>query len=107
MVNLSKSQYKMLCKVYKANRLSASTLTEKELEICRYLMENDCLKSNYVSRTNISGKLFISKSLPSDIEITQTGEAQIYIFRSTFYKWWIPVVISVFALISSVLSILM
>lgn len=93
MIGISKSQYKMLRKIQKQKSISASSLSENELEICQHLMEMECLKCR---------DFFGKRALPSEVEVSQKGEAQIYLFRSTFYKWWIPVVISILALIVSI-----
>ncbi len=105
MLNLSKEQYKMLLKIKKSNYITSSSLSDKEIEICKYLMYNGYIESSLFSRQDINGAYHTLKKLPEKISITQTGETQIYVFRSTFYKWWIPVVISIAALIVSIVSI--
>lgn len=102
MINLSKEQYKMLLKIKKSNKLPTSSLTEKELEICTFLMYKHCITSRLFSCPDITGVNHTLEKLPKELTITQTGEAEIYVFRSTFYKWWIPVVISVLALLVSI-----
>ena len=103
MVDLSKKQYKMLCRIKKQGNISLTSLTEDEKSVCLYLLDQKCIVSpKRLPAPWQSSNTPTSPSLPSVIRITQTGEAQIYTFRSKFYKWWIPVVISIIALITSV-----
>lgn len=104
MVDLSKKQYKMLCKIKKNGFIEKSSLSNTELSICQYLLSVDCLQAFHevVPSLNFDTKIQTVKRLPLKIELNQTGEAQIYAFRSTFYKWWIPVVISVISLLISI-----
>lgn len=107
MVDISKPQYKMLKKLHKNKCLSYEYLSDEEKEICTYLLQH-----NLISVTKKMGEFSKTDMIlpPLKIDscsITQSGEAQIYIFKSTFYKWWIPVLISIAALIISIWSVLM
>lgn len=102
MIDLSKEQYKMLCKIQKKN-LTKSDLSERELSVCEYLLEIECIRPDTQILPNYGGRSSVVKLFPSKLECTQKGEAQVYAFRSTFYKWWIPVVISVIALLVSII----
>ena len=106
MLDINKQQYKMLCRIQKHKVVTTDNFSSEELEICQYLMENNCIKARHFSRTDIHGDLHITKTLPTNLMLTQTGKAQIYAFRSTFYKWWIPVVISVISVALSSASII-
>lgn len=102
-LSLSKEQYKMLCKIKKHKGLSRSSLSDVELAICQYLLMRDCIaKPKHVSIPWQIDKSQTQNQLPEHLVITQFGEAQVYTFRSKFYKWWIPVVISIIALITSI-----
>lgn len=96
----------MLCRIQKHNVVTTDNFSPEELEICQYLMENNCIKGRHFSHADIHGNLHITKALPNNLMLTQTGKAQIYAFRSTFYKWWIPVVISVISVALSSASII-
>ena len=106
MLDISREQYKMLSKINKATTLQSSSLSTEELEICEYLVDHECIKARTFAHPDFKGGIHVQRSLPPDIELTQTGKAQLYAFRSTFYKWWIPVIISVLALIISAIAIL-
>jgi hypothetical protein len=101
MIDLSKKQYKMLCKIKRNGSIEKSSLSDNELTICQYLLTKDCLLASYQTVPNFN-KIQSIKKLPPQIMLNQTGEAQIYAFRSTFYKWWIPVVISFISLLISI-----
>lgn len=102
MIDISKEQYRLLKKIKKSKRIPTSTLTDSELEICKYLMHNNCIEAALFSHQDITGAYHTLKKLPKEIALTQAGESQIYAFRSTFYRWWIPVIISAIALIVSI-----
>lgn len=106
-LDISREQYKMLLKIDKAKTLQASSLSAEELEICEYLVDHECIKARTFAHPDFEGTIQVQRSLPPNIELTQIGKAQLYAFRSTFYKWWIPVIISLFALITSVVAIVM
>lgn len=89
MNDLSKKQYKMLCEIKKRGGIFNRPLSTEEKEICKYLSKLGCL---YFITTPSSKKT---------VQLTQFGETQIYAFRSTFYKWWIPVIISMLAAIGA------
>ena len=101
MIDLSKKQYKMLCKIKRYGAIEKSSLSDNELTICQYLLAKDCLLASHQTVANFN-KIQTIKNLPPQIRLNQTGEAQIYAFRSTFYKWWIPVVISLISLLISI-----
>lgn len=106
MLDISKEQYKMLSKINKSTTLQTSSLSTEELDICQYLLDHEFIKAKERPLPNFIGGIHVQKTLPPNLELTQTGKAQLYAFRSTFYKWWIPVIISIFALITSVAAIL-
>lgn len=91
MIDISRPQFKMLLKIKRARGLYADSLSLEELSICEYLLSNGCISDHTVPG-----------SASPLLKITQFGDAQIYIFASTFYKWWIPVIISIIALIISI-----
>lgn len=101
MCNISRKQYRVLKHIYRRKSINSSQLSDERIEICNYLTE-----CNYLSIQPLS--IVLDSPLCSDylLRVTQSGEAEIYRFRSTFYKWWIPVVISVFALLVSIASLL-
>lgn len=98
---LSKEQYKFLRKIKKHGGIARNSLSAKERDICRYLLSEECI--NKAKSNSAPWQLSYNQDrLPEHITISQRGEAQVYTFRSTFYKWWIPVVISIVAIIVSI-----
>ncbi len=106
MVDISKPQYKMLVKIHKRNQLPYESLSEEEKDICSYLLAHNliCVIKQLDKSSAPSMQLPAVKI--KSVQITQAGMAQIYTFKSTFYKWWIPVVISIIALILSAIGLL-
>lgn len=82
-----------------------NSLNDVEKDICKYLLTNSFIK-NRKQLDHAMEDMYNSKALPANIEITQAGEAALYEFRSKFYKWWIPVVISVVSVALSAVSII-
>ncbi len=106
MTSLSKEQYKMLLRISRYHGLNASSLDGHEIEICKYLLHNSFVKGRVFHQHDINGNAVTTKSLPANIEITQAGEAALYEFKSQFYKWWIPVIISIISVALSSTSII-
>lgn len=100
--SISTPQYKLLKRINKLGSVKFESFSDKEKEICNFLLQN-----NYVSADGIYGyDVFSSSSrihnLPLKVQITQLGEAKMYTFKMMFYKWWIPVVISILSLVVSI-----
>ena len=102
---IDKSQYKMLKRIKKDGLLRRDALTDYEKEICMYLLQNSFIK-RVNERPHTLEESFNSKNLPNDIELSQLGRAAMFDFRSKFYKWWIPVVISIVSVALSSTSII-
>lgn len=105
MIDINREQYKMLCRIKKSNGLPQESLSDNDIKVCYYLLEHNCVSEaqSYPAPPYIN-RPPAKKRLPATIEITQTGKAQIYIFRTTFHKWWIPLALSGAALIFSIIS---
>lgn len=106
MVDISKSQYKMLVKVHKRNQLPYESLSEEEKDICSYLLAHNLIRVIKQLDKSSAPSMQLPAVKIKSVQITQAGMAQIYTFKSTFYKWWIPVVISIIALILSAIGLL-
>lgn len=108
MSTIGKSHYKLLKRISRRTTISAESLSKEELDICSYLHSLkliECDMQNPIIRENAYGfQSLVYEHV--EYSITQVGKAEIYNFKSTFYKWWIPVVISIVALIVSIAAIL-
>ncbi|MEM0530997.1 hypothetical protein WGC32_11740 [Zongyangia sp. HA2173] len=94
MVEIDKEQYKMLKRINKS-KINATEMSEYELEICKFLMNQELLKSREFSHLDHATKLVcVERSLPEKLELTQSGKAQLYSYKASFHHWWIPVAIS-------------
>ena len=107
MIDINREQYKMLCRIKKSDGLPQKSLSENDIQVCYYWLEHNCISEaqTYPSPPYIN-RPPAKKRLPSTIEITQTGKAQIYIFRTTFHKWWIPLAVSIASFTLSVISLI-
>jgi hypothetical protein len=101
MVDIDLKQYRMLKKVDKHSSIDAAFLSKEEKDICAFLLEKQFLAVTKSYRRNEQGDIDIFNLYPKEYSITQAGKAQIYAFKSTFYKWWIPVIISIFSAIGA------
>lgn len=107
MLDISGPQYRMLRKIKKGKVTKCSSLNEEELAICQYLVDHNCLASRSFPQRNVLGENSVVKALPPDLKITQTGEAQLYVFGSKFRKWWIAIVISALSLLVSIIALVL
>lgn len=97
-MKISKKQYKLLKKISKNK-----TIKNKELNNLKYLLSIKCVERNTSNDiTDEAGNLISTDEI---YIITSYGEAVMYDFKATFYKWWIPVVISIGAFIVSVIAL--
>ena len=101
---INRKQYKMLKRIRKAGSLKRDDLADSEKEICNYLMQSSFIKK-VGDKSHSIEEAYNSRKLPEDIELSQSGEAAMFDFRSKFYKWWIPVVISIVSVLLSSASI--
>lgn len=94
MVEIDKEQYKMLKRINKS-KIDTTEMSECELEICKFLMDQKFLKAREFSHLDHAAKsVRVERSLPERLELTQSGKAQLYSYKASFHHWWIPVAIS-------------
>ena len=104
MLEIDKKQYKLLKYISRHSPIACASFSSEQQEICKYLL----------SKKMIHGITGHNPDAPKDVfqiaivsySITQLGMAQIYLFKSTSYKWWIPVVISVISLSLSAVAVI-
>ncbi len=103
MVDISYKQYKMLKEINCHNSYNSIHLTAEDLEICDFLQRNQFITTR-IKRDNIDDKIY------NEYRVTQSGKAQIYTFKSKFYKTRTSLILSVFstfaAITSSVIAII-
>lgn len=107
MVDINHDQYKMLKRISKAQSIETDSLTDEEKKICDFLCENRFIlpQSDWdYEESNLSYAPFVPHIKSKKYVITQAGKAQIYSFKAAFHKWWIPLAISILALIVSILK---
>lgn len=96
MTDIARTQYLLMCKMNRKKSISISSMSNRQKD------DLDFLKSK--------GYVKISKpathSSPAQYQVTAAGRAAMYVFLSTFYKWWIPVIISIGSLTVSVIALL-
>lgn len=103
MIDTNFSQFLMLKRIKRANPLPNKNLSKEEYKIIQYLLEHNFVKENF-SFGNITSydNIYIDHSLLTGYQITEAGKAQIWTFSTKFLKWWIPLAVSLIALIVSI-----
>lgn len=105
-MDISKDQYKMLKQIKKSN-VNTSGMSEYEIDICKFLMDKKFLKAREFSHYDrITNSVYVERSLPDELELTQAGEAQLYSYKASFHHWWIPVAVSILSAAVSLASAL-
>lgn len=105
MIDIDKRHYRLLTKLIKQKECFVNDLNTEELEMCEYL-EREGLITTELSSHNAKTAIGNIKSWEiKSYKITEKGRAQRYNYVSKFHQWWIPVYISLIALIISVLDI--
>lgn len=104
-VDISRGQY-LLLKKFRKDNISAESLDKKQLDDCDYLVKCGFLKAIKELKLYehaIGG----ARPIPTiaSFSTTASGRAAIYSFKATFYKWWIPVIISIASLIVSIIAL--
>lgn len=105
-VDISRGQYLLLKKFCK-NNASAESLDSEQLSDCNYLVKCGYLKAIKELKSyeqTVCGVRPIAAI--ASLTTTASGRAAIYSFKATFYKWWIPVIISIASLIVSIIALL-
>lgn len=103
MIDTSFSQYLMLKRIKKANPLLNQNLSQEQYEIIQYLEEHNFVEE-IVSDDDwtFDNNILFTNSASVGFRATETGKAQISTYNATFFKWWIPLVISIIALAVSI-----
>lgn len=110
MLVLAKSQIKFLKKLSKVNSIKCDTLTSDEMHIVRYLDENGLINADRSIRQypNFNtGELKFGKGKYLSVSISEKGKSFFAERRSNTLRFSIPVIISVFALLTSGISLIM
>lgn len=96
MTDISRTQYILMRKINRKKSMSFVSMNDRQKEDLAFLKDK--------------GYVCISKpataASPAHYKVTAAGRASMYIFLSTFYKWWIPVIISICSLIVSAIALL-
>lgn len=88
---MTKEQYRFLKKIDADTLVSRDTLTDNELDMQQYLQQNQMLSQVMKNRT-------------PHYYVTQHGKSEMTNFMLSYYRWWLPVIVSVAALIVSTLA---
>lgn len=105
MSSIDSKQYKLLTKL-KHNDLPADSLSPIESEDCFYLVHCGYvtpIKDRVMCNTPSGSRRLLKTTC---YKITPYGRAARYEFKATFYKWWIPVIISILAIVISLAALL-
>lgn len=98
MTHVSFKQYMILRRVKKyGSTISTDHLSKEECEICAFLCKKEYLEivsATYANDFSRHGKVY---------KISQYGKAAISSYVAAFHKWWIPLLISILAVVMSCL----
>lgn len=103
MIDINYKQYRMLNRISKHKSIPAKNLTNDDLEIIDFLIKSKFVTPEYSYEIHKLGEYEMPVPIEQEYRVTQAGQAQVYTFRSTYFKRWIPVVISTASLIVSIL----
>lgn len=105
MLDIDRGQYRMLKRIKNHPNMPTADLSKEEKEICRFLARHHFVTYRPHAISTQDGTK-VTHGLPDKISTTQEGNAQLYIFRTTFHKWWIPLVIAIIAAIGAYVPLL-
>lgn len=104
MVDIDFKQYKMLKRIAKTNSLTNKSLTKEELNIIDYLAAHNFVEI-IIERPKITDfSISVSKSQNAEYQITEKGKAQIFTFKSTFYKAKTSIILSIISTVAAFTS---
>lgn len=102
---ISRNQYHLL-KYFRKDKPPINSFGKSKIADCHYLVKCGYLDPvRKYERSDSVGSCTIPILI--SYATTPAGRAAIYSFRATFYKWWIPVIISVISLGVSVVTLLL
>lgn len=104
--DISRNQYRLLKKFCKSN-VFITSMSKEQADDCQHLLDLGFLEPliEYNDYIFSNGEHHPSPDVAS-YTTTAAGRAAIYSFKATFYKWWIPVIISIASLIVSIIALL-
>lgn len=101
MSQIDPRQYSFLSKLMH-DMVKIDSLDDSEKDDCDYLIE--CGYVEEVKELILCDTFHGTRKLPRTVayKITPAGRAARYEFKAKFYKWWIPVLISIAAILVSI-----
>lgn len=104
MLEIDKKQYKLLKYISRHSPITYASFSPEQQEICKYLLSKKMIRG--ITGYNPNAPKDVFQTTIFSYSITQLGMAQIYSFKSTLYKWWIPVIISIISLSLSAVAVI-
>ncbi len=107
MNNLSKEQYKLLKKINKFQQIKDTDINSSDKEIILSLLPTELVEINWLfdAQPFIEKRMpFPNDTFPPEYKITQAGKAYIQSAKKSTIKWCIPTIISLIALLVSILK---
>lgn len=96
MTDIARTQFFLMVKMQRRGSLSYDSLNDSGKDDLNFLKNKGYVRISRPASPGASARY----------SVTAAGRAALYAFRSTFLKWWIPVVISVASFIVSVIALL-
>lgn len=96
MTDIARTQFFLMVKMQRRGSLSYDSLNDSGKDDLNFLKSKGYVRISRPASPGASARY----------SVTAAWRAALYAFRSTFLKWWIPVVISVASFIVSVIALL-
>lgn len=101
---LDSRQYNYLKKFTKKS-YTETEIRKEYMPICKFLLEENFLQYSHPRHIEKDSNGFPVPGTPTFIEITELGRSYLYTHRSESLRWKIPVLISIAALIVSIMAL--
>ena len=103
MNDISYEQYRFLTIAKKYSGDKTIAFADSHKDICDFLIQHGYITRISSHHSDVIDGYRVRRSTVTGYRITQEGEVARYVFFSKFLKWWIPLIISIAALIAPVL----
>ena len=105
MIEINKEQYKMLKQISRTKILQYDSLSLRQQDLCKFLSEKGFMTAISKSKT-VNSEYNFDIAIIYAYEINQSGEAQIYAFKSKFYQIRFSMIMSAISVIISIIALL-
>lgn len=99
---ISSEQYRLMCTIERNSKINTTAFTGKEKQDFDFLLKKKYIEPIQERQPIDTPTGF--RRIPQTIgyRTTSEGRAIAYTFKATFYKWWIPVLLSIVSIALSI-----